>query len=70
MQAHSAEADSDILSGVGRNVLTSGVKVTDDASLVTAGGISKVASLAKRVVRILFASCGIEERGFSDETVL
>jgi hypothetical protein len=60
MQAHMAEADSDIFIGVGRNELMSGVKVMDDAYSVTVAGIPKDAFLVKNSVRILFASVGIE----------
>jgi hypothetical protein len=65
-----AEADSDIFIGVGRNELTFGVKVTDDAYSVTAAGISKFAFLVKKIVRIFFASDAIEERELSGEIVL
>lgn len=63
IHAHRAEADSDIFIGVGRNGSMSGVKVTDDAYLVTVAGISKLAFLVKNV-RISFAPAGIEEEKF------
>lgn len=65
-----AEADSDIFIGVGRNELTSGVNLTDDAYLVTAAGISKFTFLVKKAFRIIFASVGTEERKLSGEIVL
>lgn len=60
MQAHMAEADSDIFIGVGRNGLTFGVKVTDDAYSVTEAGMPKFAFLVKKVFRMSFAPDGIE----------
>lgn len=70
IQAHKAEADSDILIGVGRNELTSGVNTTDDADSVTAAGMSRLAFSIKQVFRILLASAGMEERKPPDELVL